>query len=176
MAITYQIAGRDIVQLQAAVHNALQFEAAPTLCWREPASDWLIELHSLAIACARPFGIGAQSALSPSLGIVLYSSQGNFERAQFWSNDADHFAKGFENPSEHAFRAFAKAQMHWWRLTIEGTTAPVRRTAIDHMAEAQKLYHIAGDKLWYDVVTRHLAALKAGRTLTMADVADIWPS
>jgi len=174
-AITYQIVGRDIVQLQAAVHNAMQFEAAPTLCWREPASDWLIELHSLAIACARPFGIGAQSALSPSLGIVLDSSRGDFARAESWANEADHFAKGFDNPNEHAFLAFAKAQMHWWRFTLENPTALVRRAAIEHMVKAQKLYLIADDQLWTGVVTRHLAALKAGRTLTKADVADIWP-
>ena len=175
-ALLLQMLDGDRMRLQATLRRAVLLEAMPSLYWREPASDELLQLHQLSSDVCTAFGALAPSAQSACLGILLHSSRGQFDQACQWLGRADCALEGMDHPLEHGFRQLAGAH-YWWARSEDPGVDPRRNCRSEATAclkQAREHYRQLGDIHYAQLIALQLRALSRRQAIDSGAVAALF--
>jgi hypothetical protein len=175
-ALILQMLDGDRVRLQTTLRRAVLLEAIPSLYWRAPASDELLQLHQLSSEVCTAFGALAPSAQSECLGILLHSSRGQFDQASQWLRSADCALEGLDHPLEHGFRQFTEAH-YWWARSEDPATDPgwnSRGEATASLKQAREHYRQLGDILFERLIALQLRTLARRQAIDREAVAALF--
>lgn len=175
-ALILQMLDGDRMRLQATLRRAVLLEALPSLYWREPASDELLQLHQLSADICTAFGALAPSAQSACLGVLLHSSRGQFEQASHWIRRADCALDGVDHRLEHGFRQLAEAH-YWWARSEDESADPHldnHSNAVACLKRARERYRQLGDILFDRLITLQLRAITRRHPIDEEEVVRLF--